>query len=63
MISEEQAKKVIKQNVFKTFEKLGYGKKVDSFGCVRYSVEGKIMTVSEYIDYCLKQEFKKFGIK
>ena len=63
MVSEEKAKELIIQNIFKTYDKLGYGKKIDSFGCVRYSVKGRIMTVSEYIDYCLKQEFKKFGIK
>ena len=63
MVSEVQAKELIRQNVFKTYDKLGYGKKIDSFGCVQYSVKGRIMTVSEYMDYCIKQEFRKFGIK
>ena len=63
MVSEEKAKELIRQNVFKTYDKLGYGKKIDSLGCVQYSVKGRIMTLSEYIDYCIKQEFKKFGIK
>lgn len=63
MASKEKAKELIKQNVFKTYDKLGYGKKIDGFGCVQYSVKGRIMTLSEYIDYCIKQEFKKFGIK
>ena len=63
MVSKEKAKELIRQNVFKTYDKLEYGKKIDSFGCVQYSVKGRIMTLSEYIDYCIKQEFKKFGIK
>ena len=63
MVNEEKAKELIKQNVYKTYDSLVYGKKIDSFGCVQYGVKGKIMTVSEYIDYCIKQEFKKFGIK
>lgn len=63
MVSEKQARELIKQNVFKTYEKLGYGKKIDGFGYVQYSVKGRIMTLSEYMDYCIKQEFKKFGIK
>lgn len=63
MVSEVQAKELIRQNVYKTYDKLGYGKKVDDFGCVQYSVKGEIMTLSEYMDYCIKQEFRKFGIK
>lgn len=63
MVGEVQAKEIIMQNVYKTYDKLGYGKKIDGFGCVQYSVKGKIMTLSEYINYCVKQEWKKFGIK
>ena len=63
MVSEKQAKELIRYNVLKTYDKLGYGKKIDGFGCTQYSVKGRIMTLSEYMDYCIKQEWKKFGIK
>ena len=63
MVSEEKAKQIIIQNVYKTIDALGYGKKVDFSGTVTYLVGNKRMTLSEYQDYCIKKELKKFGIK
>lgn len=63
MISEEKAKRLIIQNVYKTIDALGYGEKVDFSGTVMYLVGNKRMTLSEYQDYCIKKELKKFDIK
>lgn len=62
MVDEEKAKSLIKQLVYKSYDSLGYGKKVQTFGCVQYNVNGKIMSLSEYQDYCLRKELKKFEI-
>lgn len=63
MISEEKAKRLIIQNVYKNLDTLGYGKRADLSGTVMYLVGNKRMTLSEYQDYCIKKELKKFGIK
>ena len=55
MITENNLRKVIIHDV--------YGKKQSGAGYVYYIVNGKQMTVSEYTDYCIKMELKKFGIK
>lgn len=63
MVSEEKARKLIIQNVYKCIDVLGYGKKEHRAGSVCYIVNGKEMTVSEYYDYCIKRELNKFEIK
>lgn len=63
MVSEEKAKELIIQNVYKCTDSLGYGKKCDSVGYVSYIVGRKTMTLSEYQAYCIKKELNKFGIK
>lgn len=63
MVSEERAKELIIQNVYKCMDSLGYGKKYNGFGNVSYEVNGKLMTYAEYQDYCIRKELKKFGIK
>ena len=63
LVSEEKARQLIIQNVYKTLDALGYGEKVDCSGTVTYLVGNKRMTLSEYQDYCIKKELKKFGIK
>ena len=63
MVSEEKAKQIIIQNVYKTLDALGYGEKMDFSGIVMYLVGNKRMTLSEYQDYCIKKELKKFGFK
>ena len=63
MVSEEKAKELIRQLVYKTYDKIGYGEKIKSFGTVQYKVNGKTMTLSEYQEYCFKKELNKFGIK
>ena len=63
MVSEEKAKRLIVQNVYKTLDALGYGKKMNLLGTVMYLVGNKRMTLSEYQDYCIKKELKKFDIK
>lgn len=62
MVSEQKAKELIRKLVYKGYDNLGYGKKVQGAGCVYYEVNGTQMTVSEYQNYCLKKELKKFGI-
>ena len=62
MVSEEKAKELIKANVYKCIDSLGYGKKHSGFGWIGYRVKGKIMTLSEYQAYCIKKELKKFEI-
>lgn len=63
MVSEEKAKRLIVQNVYKTLDALGYVKKMNLLGTVMYLVGNKRMTLSEYQDYCIKKELKKFDIK
>ena len=64
MVNEEKAKSLLKQIVYKCYDSLGYGKKKgNTFGGVLYNVNGKTMTLSEYQDYCLQRELKKFEIK
>lgn len=63
MVSEEKAKELIRNLVYRACDSLGYGKKINGFGCVSYDVNGKMMTLSEYQDYCFKKEIKKFGMK
>lgn len=63
MITEESLREVIIHDVYSKFDSLGYGKKQSGAGYVYYIVNGKQMTVSEYTDYCIKMELKKFGIK
>ena len=63
MVSEEKARQLIIQNVYKILDVLGYGKKVDLPGTVMYFVGKKRMTLSEYQAYCIKKELKKFDIK
>lgn len=63
MVSEEKARQLIIQNVYKTYDSLGYGKKMNLSGIVMYLVGNKRMTLSEYQDYCIKKELKKFDIK
>lgn len=63
MVSEEKARQLIIQNVYKTLDALEYGKKMDLSGTVMYLVGNTRMTLSEYQDYCIKKELKKFGIK
>lgn len=63
MVSEEKAKKLIIQNVYKTLDTLGYGKKMNPSGCVMYLVGNRRMTLSEYQDYCIRKELKRFDIK
>ena len=62
MVNEEKAKSLLRQIVYKCYDSLGYGKKVNTFGGVLYNVNGKTMTLSEYQDYCLQRELKKFEI-
>ena len=50
MVNEEKAKSLLKQIVYKCYDSFGYGKKVNTFGCVLYNVNGKTMTLSEYQD-------------
>lgn len=61
MVSEERARELIRQLVYKCYDSLGYGKKAGTM-CNEYIVNGKYMTVSEYTEYCIKKEFKKFGL-
>ena len=63
MVSDDKAKELIRQSVYRNYDSLGYGQKVKSFGCIQYKVRGKLMTLSEYQDYCIKKELKKFGLK
>ena len=63
MITEESLREVIIHNVYSRLDSLGYGKKQSGAGYVYYIVNGEQMTVSEYTDYCIKMELKKFGIK
>lgn len=63
MISEEKAKEIIIQDVYKRLDAMGYGKKTEKFGSVCYVVKGNEMTVSEYQNYCILMELKKFGLK
>ena len=63
MVNEEKAKSLLKQIVYKCYDSFGYGKKMNTFGYVLYNVNGKTMTLSEYQDYCLQRELKKFEIK
>ena len=63
MVSEDKAKELISQLVYKCCDNLGYGEKIQGFGCVQYKVNEKMMSWSEYQDYCLKKELKKFDIK
>ena len=55
-------KELIIKNVRQNFEKMGYGKKQQRCGWTGYIVGKKEMTVSEYQDYCIRKELKKFGI-
>ena len=63
MVSEDKAKELISQLVYKCCYNLGYGEKIQGFGSIQYKVNGKMMSWSEYQDYCLKKELKKFDIK
>ena len=63
MVSEDKAKELISQLVYKCCDNLGYGEKIQGFGSVQYKVNGEMMSRSEYQDYCLKKELKKFDIK
>ena len=63
MVSEDKAKELISQLVYKCCDNLGYGEKIQGFGSVQYKVNGKMMSLIEYQDYCLKKELKKFDIK
>lgn len=63
MLSEEKIKKAIVENVYQNYDTLSYGAKINGAGCVLYQVGKKQMTVSEYMDYCIKKELKRFGIK
>ena len=63
LVSEEKAKRIIIENVYRTLDALGYGVKKDFSGTVVYYVKGKPMTLSEYQEHCIKKELKKFGIK
>lgn len=63
MVCDEKAKELIRQLVYKGCDNLGYGKRVQGFGSIQYKVNGKMMTLSEYQDYCFKKELKKFGIE
>ena len=63
MITENNLRKLIIHYVYSRLDSLGYGKKQSGAGYVYYIVNGKQMTVSEYTDYCIKMELKKFGIK
>ena len=63
MVSEDKAKELISQLVYKCCDNLGYGEKIQGFGSIQYKVNGKMMSWSEYHDYCLKKELKKFDIK
>lgn len=62
MVSEEKAKELIRNLVYKCCDSLNYGKKIQGFGTVYYEVNNKRMTLSEYQDYCFKKEIKKFGM-
>ncbi len=63
MVSEEKAKKIIIDDVYKRLDAMGYGTKQSGAGSVFYTVRGKKMTVAEYQQYCIKRELKKFDIK
>lgn len=63
MKTEESLREVIIHDVYSRLDSLGYGKKQSGAGYIYYIVNGKQMTVSEYTDYCIKMELKKFGIK
>lgn len=63
MITKESLREVIIHDVYSRLDSLGYGKKQSGAGYVYYIVKGEQMTVSEYTDYCIKMELKKFGIK
>lgn len=60
---KESLREVIIHDVYSRLDSLGYGKKQSGAGYVYYIVNGEQMTVSEYTDYCIKMELKKFGIK
>lgn len=62
MVSEEKARDLIRQLVYKSYDSLGYGQKVQGAGCVYYIVGKKHMTYNEYLDYCLRKELKKFDL-
>lgn len=62
MVNEEKAKELIRKLVYKCYDNLGYGEKISGFD-IKYKVKGKLMTLSEYQDYCFKKELKKFEIK
>lgn len=62
MVSEQKAKELVIQNVYKCLDSLGYGKKISGACDVGYIVKGKVMTLCEYQDYCIRMELKKWGI-
>ncbi len=62
MVSEEKARELVKQLVYKCYDSLGYGQKCQGAGCVYYVVGKKQMTSNEYLDYCLNKELKKFDL-
>ena len=49
--------------IYKNLDALSYGKRVSGAGYVYYIVKEKQMTVSEYMDYCIRKELKRVGIK
>lgn len=63
MLSEEKIKKTIIENVYQHYDRFDYGMKINGTGIVLYQVGKKLMTVSEYIEYCIKKELKRFGLK
>lgn len=63
MITEKSLREVIVHDVYSRLESFRYGKKQSGAGYVYYIVNGKQMILSEYTDYCIKMELKKFGIK
>ena len=63
MVGEEKIKQLIIKNVYQHYDRFDYGIKINGVGIVLYQVGKKQMTVSEYINYCIKKELKRFNIK
>lgn len=63
MLPEEKIKEIIIRDVYRRLDFLEYGQKHYGAGIIYYTVNKKTMTVSEYQQYCIKKELKKFGIK
>lgn len=61
MVTETEAKKIIIRDTCNRIDAMEYGKKMKGISNF-YIVKGKRMTLTEYENYCIKKELKKYGI-